>query len=498
MPKIKINGNEVEVEEGQTVLEACHKEGLEVPHYCYHPGLRPDGNCRMCILKVSTSRKLEASCMYPVSEGMEVETEGPEVESGRKDVLEFMLANHPLDCPECDKAGECDLQDFTFKYRGGVSRFRENKVIKHTKDLGPNISIWGNRCIACTRCVRFEEDISGEGSLTLINRGDHAVIDVFPGRPIDNPISMNVVDICPVGALISKDFLYQARVWFAKETESVCASCSRGCNVNITALDNEVKRLKPRHNAEVNSYWMCDEGRLNTKYVSSHERVQRFKGSAEDLQANAKKIISEHGEGSFGIVASTYQTIEELWLIKKIADAWKAPVGFLTKEEGEKRVFPGITIEPDKTPNRRFAEKLFGKLEGIPTGCKGLLIINGIPDFPYPEELTRAGEKADFLAISDILKTPLLSLAQVVLPGRAWAEKDGTFMNIDGRVQKIQKALNAPPAAREEISWLQEVAGMEGTLSAEEIFAQVAQETPALSELSYSKLGNQGITTNGI
>ncbi len=492
MPKIKLNGKEIEADKGKTVLQVALEEGAYVPHYCYHPGLRPDGNCRMCILKVSNSRKLEASCMYPVSEGMEVETEGPEVESGRKDVLEFMLANHPLDCPECDKAGECDLQDFTFKYRGGVSRFRENKVIRHTKELGPNISIWGNRCIACTRCVRFEEEISGEGSLSLINRGDHAVIDIFPGKPIDNPLSMNVVDICPVGALISRDFLYEARVWFAKETESVCASCSRGCNVKITALDNEIKRMVPRQNDEVNSHWMCDEGRLNTKYVASHERVRRFKGTAGDIAWNAKKIITEHGAGSFGIVTSTSQTIEELWLIKKLADELKAPVGFLTLERGEQMTYPGISIEPDKTANRRFAEKLFGTLGEIPSGCRGLLVINGIPDLTLPDELIQAAEKSEFLAISDILKNSLVAQADVVLPGRAWAEKDGSFMNVDGRLQRIRAALEAPPAAEEEIGWLQELLGIETPLSAEEVFGE------AFPGLDYSKLGTQGITTNGI
>ncbi len=492
MPKIKLNGKEIEAEEGKTVLEVALEEGAYVPHYCYHPGLRPDGNCRMCILKVSTSRKLEASCMYPVSEGMEVETEGPEVESGRKDVLEFMLANHPLDCPECDKAGECDLQDFTFKYRGGVSRFRENKVIRHTKDLGPNISIWGNRCIACTRCVRFEEDISGEGSLSLINRGDKAVIDIFPGKPIDHPMSMNVIDLCPVGALISRDFLYEARVWFTKETESVCASCSRGCNVEITVLDNEVKRMVPRHNADVNAHWMCDEGRLNTKYVASHERVRRFKGTPGDISWNAKKIVAENGAGSFGIVASTYATIEELWLIKKLADQLEAPVGFLTVERGEKMEYPGITIETDKTPNRRYAEKLFGTLGKIPSGCRGLLVINGIPGIAWPEELLEEAEKADFLAVSDIIKSPLVSKADVVLPGRAWAEKDGTFLNVDGRIQRIRAALEAPPAAFPETLWLQELLGVDKPGSSEEIF------TEAYPGLDYAKLGNQGISTNGI
>jgi NADH-quinone oxidoreductase subunit G len=422
--------------------------------------------------------------MYPVTEGMEVTTEGAEVAKGRQDVLEFMLINHPLDCPICDKAGECDLQDFTYQYRGGLSRFQEKKVLKHTKDLGPNIRIWGNRCIVCTRCVRFCEEVSNTGELCVVNRGDHSVVDVFPTIPIDNPMSLNVVDICPVGALIDKNFLYQARVWFAKETESVCASCSRGCNVKITALDNQLKRMVPRFNADVNSYWMCDEGRLNTKYLSSDRRLTAAKGGAKEIVEAAKKL------SSFAIVASTYQTIEELWLLKKLADELKATVGFLTMNRGERKSYKGLTIEPDKTPNRRYAEKLFGELKPIPMGCRGLFIFNGIPDFAYPQERLEAAKKAEFLAISDIQKNPLVESATVVLPACTWIEKDGSFMNVDGRVQRIRRAVNPPYGIRAEIDWLQEMLGIT-PISAEGIFKQ------ALPGLDYGKIGALGVATNG-
>ncbi|MBI2900296.1 MAG: (2Fe-2S)-binding protein [Planctomycetes bacterium] len=489
MPKIKLNGKEVEVAPGKTVLQACVDNGAFVPHYCWHPGLSPAGNCRMCLVKVSNSRKLEASCMYPCSDNLEVTTEGPEVAKGRQDVLEFMLINHPLDCPICDKAGECDLQDYTYAYRGGVSRFRDKKVIKHTKDLGPNVRIWGSRCIACTRCVRFCEEVAGTGELCLVNRGDHSVVDVFPTIPIDNPVSLNVVDLCPVGALIDRNFLYQARVWFARETESVCASCARGCNVKITALDNRIKRMVPRVNADVNTWWMCDEGRLNTRYLADDRRLTASKGSARDLDAAARK-------GNFGIVLSTYQTIEEMWLVKRLAEAWKAPVGFLTLTRGERKKFGGLVIEPDKTPNRRFAEKLFGELKPVPAGCKGLFVLNGIPELEGPPELMAAANGAEFLAVSDLRKGPLVEKAQVVLPACAWAEKDGTFMNVDGRVQRIRKAIEPPAAVRAEVAWLQEALGTE-PLSAEGVFLQAAKEVPALAGLDYGKLGNQGAASNG-
>ncbi len=493
MPKIKINGREVEAAPGKTVLQACLDNGVFVPHYCWHPGLTPAGNCRMCILKVSNSRKLEASCMYPCAEGMEVTTEGPEVAKGRQDVLEFMLINHPLDCPICDKAGECDLQDFTYNYRGGLSRFRENKVIKHTKDLGPNIRIWGNRCIVCTRCVRFCEEVSGTGELCVVHRGDHSVVDVFPATPIDNPVSLNVVDLCPVGALIDKNFLYQARVWFARETESVCASCARGCNVKITALDNQIRRMVPRLNADVNTWWMCDEGRLNVRYLASDRRLLERKGDAAGLADAARRTIATHGPGSFGIVVSTYQTIEELWLVKKLAEEWRAPVGFLTLTRGDRKSYKSLTIEPDKTPNRRFAEMLFGELQGIPAGCRGLFVFNGIPEFTYPDDL--AGH-SEFLALSDLMKGPLVDRAQVVFPACAWAEKDGTFMNVDGRVQRIRKAVEPPAGVAPEIRWLQELLGVP-PISAEGVFKQAAQEVPSLAGLDYGKLGTLGSATNG-
>ena len=224
MPTFKVNGQPVEFLPGDMALTAMLRAGVYVPHFCYHPGLSPEGNCRICLVKSNQSRKLEVSCMTPCNEKLEIETEPADVRAARKDVMEFLLVNHPLDCPICDKAGECDLQDFTFKYRDGLSRFVDAKNIRHTKDLGPDIAIWGNRCIACSRCVRFCEEIPGTGELALVNRGDRSVIDIFPGVPIENPMSLNVVDICPVGALIDKNFLFEQRVWLGEEKSTVCTS----------------------------------------------------------------------------------------------------------------------------------------------------------------------------------------------------------------------------------------------------------------------------------
>jgi len=502
MPTIKLNGKDIEVDGKEKLLKICLDQGAFVPHYCWHPGLQPAGNCRMCLVKVSNSKKLEVSCMYPVADKMEVTTEGPEIAASRKAVLEFLLINHPLDCPICDKAGECDLQDYTYKYRQGVSRFDEDKNIRHTKDLGPNIRIWGNRCIVCTRCVRFCEEVAGTGELCVIERGDRSVVDVFPGIPIDNALSLNVVDICPVGALIDKNFMYAARVWFTKRTESVCASCSRGCNIDFTVLDNDIKRLQPRPNAEVNQYWMCDEGRLNTQYVGSDRRLTKSTGAPLEVAESGRTL-------KFAGILSTYSTIEEMYLFRKLMEALKAgPIGFLTHTRGQQQKFPGgFVIEADKTPNRAYAAKLFGEaavaggiapvLQELQAGTvQGLLVMNGIPDVPVPADLVEAAKKAQFLAVCDILQNPLAEFAHVVIPATTWAEKDGAFMNVDGRVQRIRKAVEPPVTSRTESQWLQEVLvalqARPAVVSAEGVFRE------ALPELTYSKIGTLGVKTNGL
>ncbi len=501
MPTIKLNGKDVETDGKDKLLKVCLDNGAYVPHYCWHPGLQPAGNCRMCLVKVSNSRKLEVSCMYPVTDKMEVQTEGPEVEAARKQVQEFLLINHPLDCPICDKAGECDLQDYTYKYRGGLSRFEEDKNIRPTKDLGPQIRIWGNRCIVCTRCVRFCEEVAGTAELSVVNRGDRSVVDVFPGIPIDNPLSLNVVDICPVGALIDKNFMYSARVWFTKKQETVCASCSRGCNAEATVHENEIKRLVPRANPDVNQHWMCDEGRLNVGYLNGPRRLDTLAGSGREIGEAGKTL-------KFAVVASTYATIEELWLLKKLTERIGAVrVGFLTLTRGQKQVFKsGFTIEADKTPNRAYAERLFGKeaveagwqpaAEAVLSGeANALFVMNGIPDLPPPPELVAAARKAEFVAVSDILKNPIGEFAHVILPAAAWAEKEGTFMNIDGRLQRIRKAVEPPVTARAESEWLQEALIALGeraqAVSAEGIFRE------AFPELDYGKVGARGVAVNG-
>jgi NADH-quinone oxidoreductase subunit G len=332
----------------------------------------------------------------------------------------------------------------------------------------------------------------------MVQRADRSVVDVFPGMPVENPLALNVVDLCPVGALNDKDFLYEARVWFTRETESVCPSCSRGCNLKVTVLDNDIKRLVPRPNPAVNRWWMCDEGRRNFRYINSPRRLTSGRGAVRDIVTEARKA-------RIAAVVSAGQTIEEMFLFKKLAEALQAdPVGILTRTEGELRTFKdGFAIEPDRTPNRAYAGKLFGRetvdrgvkevVEALRSGsAKGLFVLNGLPDFEMPAALVEAARKAEFAAVADLLRNPLEEFARVVIPATAWAEKEGTFLNADGRVQRVRKAVEPPASARPEVAWLQEALVEAGArrdvLSAEGVFRE------AMPGLDYSKVGRGGVT----
>lgn len=473
MPKIKVNGKEIEAPPGKKLLEVLTEQKVTVPYYCWHPGLKPHGNCRMCLVKVSNSRKLEVSCTYPVTEGLEVTTEGPDIDAARKSVLEFMLINHPLDCPVCDKAGECMLQDHTFDHRQGVSRFEEDKVIKGTWDVGPKIRIWGNRCISCTRCVRFLEDEVGTGELSITMRGDHSVADIHPDVPVDNPMSKNIVDICPVGALIDKDFLYQARVWFAQRKDSICTGCSRGCNIVGTTWRNEIRRIQPRHNPDVNGYWMCDAGRDVS--FAGRDRLHDGKGTVAELAA----ALSAH-RGQVAIVASTAHSLEELHLLKQLSDATGAVTGFLTKVQGERWVSKGgFAIETDKTPNTRGVQLTFGGVRPVDDvvrairagGIRVLLVANQIPDLAWPADLVEAARSVKTLAVAAFQTSALAEAASIVIPVTCAVEKEGSYVNRDGRVQRARVILPPVPPARpgdkpgtqqathkvSDVAWLQEV-----------------------------------------
>src|SRR5262249_9840528 len=386
------------------------------------------------------------ACATPVSPGMEIYTNTPAVKQMRESVLEFLLINHPLDCPICDQAGECKLQEYSVDYGRAESRFVEHKVHKPKRvDLGPRIVLDDERCILCTRCIRFTKDIVGDDALGIVNRGSYNTLTAYPGRVFDNNYTLNTVDICPVGALTSKDFRFQMRVWFLKETKSVCTSCATGCRIVIGSREDKIYRYEPRENDAVNATWMCDYGRLNYKWIGREDRltqVQSPKSKVQSRRVNWAEVLGDISEklkeaplGSVAIVASARQTDEELILISKLAKKANAfTVSCLCKGEGDK-----LLLNADRNPNSAGA-RLMG-VAAEPMGANLPKIADGIRAgkiktlIVFGEDVTKHGigadllGKLDLLVVSDILPNETTRLAHYLLPGCAHAEKRGTFTN---------------------------------------------------------------------
>jgi NADH-quinone oxidoreductase subunit G len=512
-----------------TMIQACHAAKLDVPHYCYHPKLPVAGNCRMCLVefgtpamgpdrkpllnpdgtvKIAKSPRPAIACATPISPGMEIYTNTAGVTEMRKAVLEFLLINHPLDCPICDQAGECKLQEYSVDYGQSQSRFAEPKVHKPKRvDLGPRIVLDDERCILCSRCVRFTKDIVGDDALGFVNRGSYNTLTHYPGKPFDNNYTLNTVDICPVGALTSKDFRFKMRVWFLKETKSICTSCGTGCNIVIGSREEKVYRYEPRENNAVNSSWMCDYGRLNYKWIGHEDRLHEVKvNGATSSWATAIREISQKlssaPKGSIAIIGSARQTNEELYLLKKLADKF----GAITDSVPRRGEGDTLLLNPDRNPNTvgsqliGIAAKELGSnipkiTDAIRKGTVRTLIVFG-------EDVTTHGIGADLLAkletliVSDILPNKTTELAHYLLPGNAHAEKRGSFTNIKGRLQRFMKAVEPPGNARPEWEFLHElvfnVTGQNGFVSIEGLFNQMAKEVPAFAGLTWAGLGDQG------
>jgi NADH-quinone oxidoreductase subunit G len=546
MIKVKVDGREVEVPrlspdwQGRlaptTMIQACDAVRVDVPHYCYHPKLPIAGNCRMCLVefgtpalgpdrkpmmnpdgtvKIARSPRPAIACATPVSPGMEIYTQTTAVKLMREGVLESLLINHPLDCPICDQAGECKLQEYSVDYGQSASRFVEPKVHKpKAVDLGPRIVLDAERCILCTRCIRFTRDIAGDDALGIINRGSYNTIATFPGAQFDNNYTLNTVDLCPVGALTSKDFRFQMRVWFLKETKSVCTSCATGCNILVGSREEKVYRYEPRENNAVNGPWMCDHGRLNYKWIHSEARltdVYRKVGDGEREKTTwgeaLKAIVERLKQVPFGtaaIIASSRQTNEELWLLHRLA----VKIGALTDTVPHISDGDRLLLNSDRTPNKNGA-RLTG-IYAMGAGIKIPMIADGIRAgkiktlIVFGEDLTKHGIetelllKLDTLIAADILQNETTRRAHYALPGCAHVEKRGTFTNTKGRVQKFMQAIEAPGDARPEWDFLNElVAGLTGQpapRTIEGLFNAMAQDVPALNGLTWAGLGDPGVT----
>ncbi|MBZ0253482.1 MAG: (2Fe-2S)-binding protein, partial [Candidatus Methylomirabilis sp.] len=376
--KVFIDGAEVEVPADASVFHACEKAGKQPPHFCYHPALGVDGNCRMCMVKVEGLPKPQISCDLRVKDGMKVDTESEEVRRIRSGVLELILVNHPIDCPVCDQSGECSLQNYYMT--AGLHKSYvplEAKVHKpKVQDIGGDIMLDAERCVACSRCVRFCSNVTKTGELALFNRGDHTEIGLHPGVTLHSDYTGNLADVCPVGALTSKDFRFKCRVWFLSETESVCPGCATGCNIEVHTHEGEIQRLKPRVNDQVNGWWMCDPGRFGYHAVHAETRIPGFferKGedlvqtSREDAIAKVgrelKRVLRESGAASIAGVASSRHTVEDLYAFKKLFEAIGAPPPALLPPamgEGD-----DLLMHEDKTPNTTGAELLGYSRDGL-------------------------------------------------------------------------------------------------------------------------------------
>jgi len=523
MPRLTINGKEVEVPAGTNLIEAARKAGAEVPHYCYHPGLSIAGQCRLCMVDIDKAPRPTIACNTIATEGMVVMTETDRVRETRKSIMEFHLINHPLDCPVCDQAGECWLQIYYMKHGLYDPRMTDEKVHKpKAVPLGPHVMLDAERCILCSRCVRFCDEITATGELGIFERGDHSEIGLFPGRALENPYSANVVDICPVGALTDRDFRFQVRVWYLDSAKSVCPGCARGCNIDVHvnrrrphhAEGRRVARLKPRFNETVNRWWLCDAGRYGFTFVDDKDRLlvpMRRDGETvsdatwDEAIGAVAATLRRLPPDEIGVIASPKMANEDLFALRRLLDsralrrvAFRVPPRIAGDQDN-------FLIRADKNPNSLGAELigLGGDTRAVLEAARGrrlrCLIVFGhdllAGEWPEVEvrDALRAVETIIFVGSN---ANATSAAAHWVLPAAAWVERDGTYTNFEGRVQRFRQAVEPIGQALAEWEIVGRVLTALGDKStaarAEHWFRQLVAAVPAFAGLSYQALGDGG------
>jgi NADH-quinone oxidoreductase subunit G len=513
MAIVIVDGQEIEIGDQERLngIQVARRAGVEIPHYCWHPGLTVVASCRMCLVEtgalnketgaVTMMPKLVPACQTPAKDGTVFVTNSDNVKRARAMVEEDLLIDHPIDCPICDKAGECNLQDYHFEHGQEERRTDIRPFTSRRREMGDTVTLFVDRCVMCTRCVRFTREISGASELMVINRGSHEEIDVFPGYPLDNKLSGNVVDLCPVGALGDKDFLYEQRVWFMKRHPGVCTNCATGCSIFVEENQDRVYRLKPRENPNVNQWWMCDEGRYGFHHVHSQDRqigVRKREGDryAELDWTDAIARLPEELAAASGlaVVLSPHLTVEEAYLLAKWARQTNSNATIAlgpVPVEGQDETFKnGFTIRAEKCPNRRGVEEVVKHFSGrllhfddlLPRVERGefeAVWISGRYKAPWNDDATAARfGKVHTLIVQDLFETPLWRRATWQLSGASFAEVEGSYVNHADLLQSAQWAIRPPAGVRVEGSLYWQLLGMSGLYKARTVLDELSCTIP--------------------
>lgn len=519
MATIIVDGQEIQIgdDERLNVIQAADRAGVSIPFYCWHPGLSVVASCRMCLVevgqknketgKIDMQPKLIPGCQTPARDGTVVITNSPKVKANQSFVQEGILLDHPVDCPICDQAGECWLQDYYFQHGQPERRSDVRPFHSRRRDLGPHVSLFVDRCVMCTRCVRFTREVSGEAELMVINRGAHGEIDVMPNFPIDNNLSGNVNDICPVGALCSTDFLYQQRVWFMEPHDSICTGCSTGCSTQLHENNNQLYRIQPRYNPNANDWWMCDHGRYKFDYVQAPERISSVKKRVEDrfddltwgtavseIGEELRNAAKQSGGKSLAFVFSPFLTVEEAWLLATYARTLSSETQlFLGKipVEGTDEVFKsGFTIRAERCPNRKGIEEVLKHFDAkflswddfLARSDKGEIkaayITGGYPNVWNDDAEAARLEKISLRIVQDILPSQIARKAHYVIPGTSFAEKGGCYVNHAGLIQATDWAIPPQEGAHVDGQTFADLLGRRGIYQPVDVLRELAAAIP--------------------
>jgi NADH-quinone oxidoreductase subunit G len=552
MPSILINRVEYAIPEGEKLnaIQMALRVGVEIPYYCWHPALSVVANCRMCEIEVGAKDprtgeikmvpKLLPACQTPAKDLTVLVTDSPKVKEHQKMIMEYLLLNHPLDCPVCDQAGECGLQDYSYRYGQAVHRFVEERIVNPRKEVSDLIQLNMDRCIMCTRCVRFTREISQTGELQVMRRGSHAEIDIFPGRPVDNPLAGNVVDLCPVGALLDKDFLHRQRVWFLSKHDAICPRCSTGCNITAEENRGALWRFKPRHNPHVNDYWMCDEGRYSYKgandpnllcamYLRKDDGLQpvAIDVALQAVDRELKQIMARGGRVA-GLL-SPFLTVEEAYLLacylKGLGKDNLLAMGPIPTNGVDQTFRPDkstgrtgdtsfvapvpFTIHAEKCPNRRGVAAILEHFEGTIVlferflaraaggEFQGLYVASdAIDPWIAERESQTLRSPLKLLIVQDTNVTPLAHKADIVLASATFAEKAGCYVNHDGRLQYSAAALPPRDGSLPGLDLLSILLNRPGApADSSRVLAELAEALPFFAAARGGKLPALGVQT---